>query len=107
MRKSENKILSKIKKSILSFEPEAEVYLYGSRARNDHNENSDWDLLILLPGEITFQIKKELTKLLFDIELSEKQILNSIFFNREIWFNNKLLHASPFYNEVISDFIPL
>ena len=30
--------------------PGMRVYLYGSRARGDHSENSDWDLLIVKDG---------------------------------------------------------
>lgn len=38
-------------------QPEA-IYLFGSRARGDHSEDSDWDLFVVMPdglktGEIT------------------------------------------------------
>lgn len=29
--------------------PGSSLYLYGSRARGDYREDSDWDLLVLLP----------------------------------------------------------
>lgn len=29
----------------------AEIWLFGSRARGDHRENSDWDLLIVLKDD--------------------------------------------------------
>jgi predicted nucleotidyltransferase len=32
-------------------QPEA-VLLYGSRARGDHDDSSDWDLFVVLPDEI-------------------------------------------------------
>ena len=27
------------------------IYLFGSRARNDHRDDSDWDLVVALPDE--------------------------------------------------------
>ncbi|TAL70796.1 MAG: nucleotidyltransferase domain-containing protein [Bacteroidetes bacterium] len=99
--------LPKIKESILSVDPEAEVYLFGSRARKDNQKDSDWDLLILLSDAVTFDRKVKITSLLFDLELSENQLFNRIFFSRDEWMNNSLLHTSPFFREVINDYIPL
>ena len=44
-----NDIINKLRKlggKVLP--PEARLFLYGSRARGDYKENSDWDLLLLL-----------------------------------------------------------
>ena len=38
----------KIKANVLEVDPDAEVWLYGSRARGDYHEGSDWDLLLLI-----------------------------------------------------------
>ena len=32
------------------FQPSA-IYLFGSRARNDHRDDSDWDLMVALPND--------------------------------------------------------
>jgi uncharacterized protein len=40
--------LKQIKDMVSSVEPDATVILYGSRARGDFNNSSDWDLLVLL-----------------------------------------------------------
>jgi predicted nucleotidyltransferase len=40
--------LHEIKRLVLAQDPTAKIYLYGSRARNSANDESDWDLLILL-----------------------------------------------------------
>ena len=41
-------LLQSIKSVILSVDPKGKVILYGSQAREDAREDSDWDLLILL-----------------------------------------------------------
>lgn len=45
-----NAIVSKVKAAVLTFEPSAEVILFGSRARDDFREHSDWDLQVLIDG---------------------------------------------------------
>ena len=47
-----SEILIKVKNAILKIEPSAEIILYGSRAREDFHEGSDWDFLILVDGEV-------------------------------------------------------
>lgn len=49
-----NLIISSIKeKSREILPPGSRVVLYGSRARGDFNEESDWDIHILIPGKET------------------------------------------------------
>ena len=52
-----NKILKTISevKQLIFNNGEGEVFLFGSRARGDESENSDWDLLILTPNKIDNQ----------------------------------------------------
>ena len=37
---------------LLEFAPVEKVILFGSRARGDHHENSDWDICVLLDDDI-------------------------------------------------------
>ena len=41
-------IILQIKSTVYSFFPDAEVILFGSRARGEHRLNSDYDLLIVV-----------------------------------------------------------
>ena len=45
-------ILEKVKEIVHATDPEAEVILFGSRARGDAMEDSDWDILILTPKAV-------------------------------------------------------
>lgn len=56
MEKRRENIVEIISRELKEFAPEAHVILYGSQARGDAREESDFDLLILLPD---FTNKKE------------------------------------------------
>jgi len=48
MKKTREEILQSIKVLLNTIVPEGKVILFGSRARGNAREDSDWDLLILL-----------------------------------------------------------
>ena len=41
-------MIERIKASVREIDPEARIYLYGSRVRGTAREDSDWDVLILV-----------------------------------------------------------
>ena len=41
-------IIERTSKRIHENDPDAEVFLFGSRARGDNRKDSDWDILILI-----------------------------------------------------------
>jgi uncharacterized protein len=45
-------LLQRVKQAVHEVEPEADIVLYGSRARGDARAESDWDFLILLDGAV-------------------------------------------------------
>jgi len=48
-----------IKQISLQFFPTCEVILFGSRARNDYTEDSDYDILIITNEELSIEKKRE------------------------------------------------
>ena len=46
-----NQIKETIAALIHKLDPSAEAFLFGSRARSEHQQNSDWDILILVENE--------------------------------------------------------
>lgn len=47
-------VCRRIKAAVHAVEPGAEVLLFGSRARGDAREDSDWDVLVLLEGAVSW-----------------------------------------------------
>ena len=99
-------LLNKIGFSIHQIDSDAEIYLYGSRARGDNKKNSDWDLLILVDqNKVTNLIDDRFRDLLYDIELETGQIISVLIYPKYYW-NNNLKH-SPLYHNVNHDGIRL
>ena len=95
MKKKE--ILKKIKSAINKQYPSAKIILYGSRARGDFQEYSDWDILILLKGNLTEDQKIKIFNSLYDIELETDQIFSPIIHSKKEWDD---LQITPFYKNI-------
>lgn len=94
-----NVILSKVKETVLKLEPSAEVILYGSRARDDFREYSDWDFLVLVDGEVDTARTDRIRRVLFDIELDTDQVISSIIRSRQEW-NSPRYSVVPLHKNV-------
>jgi uncharacterized protein len=97
--KMRDKILKKVKKTVLEIEPSAEVILYGSRARDDYQEHSDWDFLVLLDGPVDTARTDRIRNALFDIELETDQVISSIVRSRKEW-NSPKYSVVPLHKNV-------
>ena len=99
--KTQEDIASEIKSAVLSVDQSAEIILFGSRARGDFREDSDWDVLILTDNdEANFRFKKKIRKELFDLQLNVDQVITGIIKNKAVW---KQLEYTPFFLEVCKD----
>ena len=99
-------LLERVKRAIREVEPEAEIILYGSRARNDSGEQSDWDFLILLDGPVDDDRINKIRHRLYEIEWQYDEVLCSMIRNREEW-NSPLYENMPFHRNVEVDGITL
>jgi uncharacterized protein len=103
----ERQLLERIRCAITAVEPSAAVYLYGSRARGEATEESDWDVLVLLDGAVSYQRKRAIWHTLSDLELETLTIITATVKSREEWSGNGLLQATPFYQNVTHDSVRL
>jgi predicted nucleotidyltransferase len=92
-------LLNKCKKAINEVVPDAEVILYGSRARGDARDDSDYDILVLTDGPANMAIEEKLVGCLFPIELESEQVLTVIVYNRQQW-DTSLYRAMPLHKNI-------
>ena len=75
-------ITSKVKQTVKEFDPNAEVILFGSRARGDYNKDAGWDFLILTDRNVNEPIKTFFRRNLFEKEMETGQCFSSFIENR-------------------------
>jgi len=92
-------IIAAVKKIIYRYDEDADVILFGSRARGDWHGESDWDFLILsnLPetGDTKDKIRKDVFK---EIELETFDGVFILFHNREVWHSK--YDVTPLYYNI-------
>jgi predicted nucleotidyltransferase len=103
---SREELLARIKATVLAIVPEAEMSLYGSRARGDEHEESDWDILVLLPEKPTSDLKGSIRHRLYDIELETGQVITSVYYSKQEW-EREDRHFIPFRRNVRAEAIRL
>lgn len=98
-------ILREIKQVVLEVDSAAEVVLFGSRARGDFYEESDWDVLILVDKEETdFNFKRKIRNALYNLELKQGTVISTIIRNKEFWED---ISVTPLFKEVEKDGVVL
>jgi len=101
-----SKILNKIVNVINTTAPDSEVYLYGSRARGDNEEDSDWDLLILLNLNIVpFDYETKIMDLIYDIELETGEVFSPLVYSKNEWINRYTI--TPLFENIKKEGIRL
>lgn len=102
LSEDEKILLAKCSRVIKQIEPEAEVILYGSRARGDGDPESDYDLLILVDGEVTLERENFLCRQLYSVGLETGTALSPLVYSRQEW-KTSLHSAMPFHVDVEKD----
>ena len=88
-------IAGRIKKK----DPEAEVILFGSRARSQETKGSDWDILILLnQASVSRKLEKEYRDELFDVELEIGEPISTFVFAKADWESRHKI--TPLYQNI-------
>ena len=82
------------------------VMLFGSRARGDNREDSDWDLLVLLDreGRADWKDYDDIGYPLSEFFWRRNQDVNTIIQTRDEWHSKSF---TPFYKNVMQDAVAL
>jgi predicted nucleotidyltransferase len=99
MKDNPIEFLNRIKTTILGKAPDAQILLFGSRARGTASTDSDWDILILLPNErINSKDESILTDPLYDLELETGEVISPFIYSETEWNNRYAI--TPLYKQI-------
>jgi uncharacterized protein len=92
--------LQAVKRSVCEIDPQAEVWLFGSRARGDARPDSDWDFLVLTEKPVDRAFKYVVWDQLNELELSAERVISTRVWNRLHW---KDMVVTDLYQNVQED----
>lgn len=84
--KLDQQTLTALKKIITAEIPDAELMLFGDRARGAYDANSDWDMLILTTTDYPRALKWELQEKLFNITIPQGTCVNILLAPKAEWY---------------------
>ena len=92
--------LQEVKRSVLEIDPQAEVWLFGSRARGDARDDSDWDFYVLTHKPVDHQFKRHLRDHLYDAGLHRDHVISTIIQSK---VNTPFLTVTDLYQNVMEE----
>ena len=92
-------LLQRCKTAIRTIAKDADMILYGSRARGDADKDSDYDILIIVNGPVDMALKKEILSNVYPLELETGAVLTLIVYSKQQWYS-PLYRAMPFHKNV-------
>ena len=105
MKASKEEILNRIRTTLRAVAPGARAVLYGSRARGDAREDSDWDILILLDKErVRNEDFDEIAFPIIELGWDLGEIFSPRLYALKEWMRRSF---TPFYKNVEQDGIVL
>jgi predicted nucleotidyltransferase len=101
-----DELLKRVKNVVQDLSPEAEIILYGSRAKGTPVADSDWDFLILLQTREDKEIVGQIKDRLYDLELETDTVITSIIRSKGEWTSSRY-EVIPLRQEVESHGVPV
>ena len=105
MKAKTKNIAQLILQKVNDIDQEADVILYGSRARGDDRKDSDWDILILTAYVADLEVEKRFREHLYDLELETGESFSVFVYSKQEWTTRQSI--TPFYQNVIEEGIYL
>ena len=96
--KKQDIVIAKIVRLARKEFPESEIILYGSRARGDNQNDSDWDLLVLIDApEISFNREKKIIDDFYELEVDVGEAFSPLIYRKSDW-EERYVHTPLFEN---------
>ena len=94
-----------IRTYVNSIDSNADVILYGSRARGDERNDSDWDILILTDYSVDISQERKFRDKLYDLELETGEPFSVFVYSKTDWQTKQKI--TPFFFNVTHEGLSL
>ncbi len=85
-QRDSDKVLNMIRTTVRATEPDAEIILYGSRARGDAHDNSDWDVIVILnKPKMSHSSRYEIACDLWEKGVTIGEEINTFVYTKDQW----------------------
>ena len=106
MKVNEQTMSELIKQNVHEIDNTAQVWLYGSRARGEAREDSDWDVLVLSQKDkLTFKEEEKFMDHICELMVKTGQAIQLFAYGMKDWHTRHSI--TPFYKSIQSDAILL
>jgi AbrB family looped-hinge helix DNA binding protein len=95
-------VARQVRDAVLEVLPDAEVILYGSRARGDMRPDSDYDFVVLTGEPVDYELERRVWDRTLDVEIATNTVASIAVHNRAAW-NTSPFSATPFHDNVERD----
>ncbi|HLB73219.1 MAG TPA: nucleotidyltransferase domain-containing protein [Sedimentisphaerales bacterium] len=92
-------LLRRCKTAVTDVAGDAELVLYGSRARGDAKEHSDYDILVVVDGPVDMALKERILANVYPLLLETGRMLTLIIYSKQQW-DSPLYRAMPLHKNV-------
>jgi len=100
--RADKALLDRCRQAVRRAVPDADVILYGSRARGDAGEYSDYDILVLVDQPVSMALKDQILASVYPLELETGAMLTLVTYSRRQW-ESLLYREMPLYRNIERD----
>ncbi len=93
MKELEKTILDKMKDLLISQVSLYRMILFGSRARGDAQPDSDMDVLVVVDGQCTPEIRYLVSECAWEAGFEHGIVISTVVYSREEWENGPERHS--------------
>ncbi len=104
--KNEQEALEKLVVAIKNQWERTKVKVFGSKVRGNFDEESDLDILILLPFEVSNEIRRSIINIIFEINLQFNTNISGLIMSEKEW-QSKMLSILPIHEEIEKEGVEL
>jgi predicted nucleotidyltransferase len=102
LRKREHRAVEAAFERLKTEFPVQKVILFGSKARGDHDEHSDIDLLLITSRPLHWKEEKAIVETLFEVGMEHDVIFSPLMASEKEW-EGGIFTEFPIYQEIVRD----